>query len=539
MPYSPHEDEEDFSFLPTVDSVGQEGLDKAALWRRYKKGGPNAPTPPPVPGSVAPPLPEEPPPEPHYIAEPEPVHTQEETWAEEQLVESHHLEVDPPLHLDHGHSHASEWAEETFRMLEEEQHAEPQRQPVPAPPLPSKRNTPPVSLGKKSGPVIKIARMAPAAESKFDEPAPAEPPPLPAEPPPLPEMEPTGEDIPEVPADNADELRGAWKRAAIIAAAAHLFVALILLLVKVVPMNIIRPEIVAVAGVEEQEVPAWQRVTSQPQTSAAPSMVAPIVASGTSSVAMPQVDFSPSASELNVGTSFGSFGAGATGGAGGTISFMGNKSSGKHIVFVVDVSGSMSASSQNQSGDYITRFELLKKELVKSISQLKSGISYQVLYFSDFAWPHDEIDSNDFSALTKYEWKIRPGQSGVRIPPWKYLVAGPDTVRRSRKIIEDSNNPGGTNWGSGLLMALNGNPRPDVIFFMTDGNKSDALTWVQEVTNANSRGKRAIINTTAMMEPDAADDLADLAARNRGKFTVVLGNGQVLQGDEFFKRRGQ
>ena len=40
-----------------------------------------------------------------------------------------------------------------------------------------------------------------------------------------------------------------------------------------------------------------------------------------------------------------------------------------------------------------------------------------------------------------------------------------------------------------------------------------------------------------MMEPDAADDLADLAARNRGKFTVVLANGQVMQGADFFKRR--
>ncbi len=524
MPYSPHEDEEDFSFLPTVDSVGQEGLDKAALWRRYKKGGPNAQTPPPLP--QAPPPEEEP--QPQYIAETEPLHTPEETWAEEQLVQSHHLEVDPPLHLEHGHSHASEWAEETFRMLEEEQQSE--AQPVPLPAAPVKRSTPPVSL-RQAAPVVKITRMAPAAESEFLEESPSTA--QPAQPPPLP----TDEEVPEVPADNSDDIRGAWKRAAIIAALAHLFVAAVLLLIKVVPMNILRPEIVAVAGVEEQETPAWQRVTSQPQTSAAPSMVAPIVASGASSVAMPQVDFSPSASELNLGSSFGSFGAGTAGGAGGSVSFMGNKASGKHIVFVVDVSGSMSGTSKTASGEYISRFDLLKKELIKSISQLKSGTAYEILYFSDFAWPHDEVDTNDFAALTKYEWKIRPGQTGVRIPQWKYLVAGPDTIRRSRKIIEDSNNPGGTNWGSGLLMALNGNPRPDVIFFMTDGNKSDALTWVQEVTNANSRGKRAVIHTTAMMEPDAADDLADLAARNRGKFTVVLANGQVMQGADFFKRR--
>ena len=190
-------------------------------------------------------------------------------------------------------------------------------------------------------------------------------------------------------------------------------------------------------------------------------------------------------------------------------------------------------------GEKISRFDLLKKELVKSITQMPMGTSYQILFFSDFAWPHNEVDSRNNSALMKYRWEIDPKDyKSVKIPAFKFLQASPFTLQDSREIIERSDNPGGTNWGSGLLMALNASPKPDVIFFMTDGNRSDEMGWIDIVTAENKRRlPMTAIYTSAMQQPDAARELDTLAKRNNGRFTVVMGEGKVIKGEDFFKMK--
>lgn len=237
---------------------------------------------------------------------------------------------------------------------------------------------------------------------------------------------------------------------------------------------------------------------------------------------------------MGTGGAGGGFGAGI--GRGGKFSFVGQTAIGRRVVFVVDVSGSMSAIGQ---GERISRFDLLKKELVKSISQIPPGTAYQILFFSDFAWPHNEVDSRQSDALMKYRWEIDSKDfKKVKIPTFKYLQASPFTLQDSREIVERSDNPGGTNWGSGLLMALNASPKPDVIFFMTDGNSSDEMGWIDVVTSENKRrAPMTVIHTSAMQQPDAARELDDLARRNNGKFTVVMGEGKVIKGEDFFKMR--
>lgn len=261
--------------------------------------------------------------------------------------------------------------------------------------------------------------------------------------------------------------------------------------------------------------------------------------------APPDMDF-PDASKLigskgmSGGGGFGTAGMGKGFGSGlgfgGKISFMGNSGVGRHIVFVVDVSASMSATGDSGTGQRISRMQLLKNELVKSISRLPPNTQYQVIYFSDFAWPHNEVDSRNLAAFDKYRWNITPDKTSVRIPQYRYVVANSTNIAHSIELIKDADNPGGTNWGSGLCMALNGYPKPDIIFFMTDGVKLDAEGWVDAVSSFNLKGgKRSIIHTTAMMEPDAALELDQLAKRNGGNFTIVTAKGFTLTGDEFFK----
>ncbi len=411
--------------------------------------------------------------------------------------------------------------------------AEPEIEPV-MPKRAEPRQTPAVSLGGR------------AAEKKFT-PAPA----MPLEPAPVKAAQHLPEDLPKeetpaltdvaedpeaAPADNTRAMKEAKKRALLMTLGVHVVVALILLLMHVPMLDFNRPEIVATSAVEELENESWKKVTTAaPQTSPMAASVSPLLSTGISDIAMPAVDFSATASDLNLGTSFGSFGTGVTsGGAGGKISFLGNTATAKHVVFVVDVSGSMSA-SMNVGGSSMSRFDLLKRELNKSISALAAGTAYQVLLFSDFTWPHDTVDSNDMRALSGYEWKITATSKNVSIPRFSYLAANPSNVNKSKKIILDANNPGGTNWGSGLLMALKGSPRPEVIFFMTDGNRSDEQGWINAVSEENSRGKRTIIHTTALGTPDAAKDLAEMARRNGGKFTVVMADGKIVKGEDFLK----
>ncbi|MBL9132362.1 MAG: hypothetical protein JNG86_14250, partial [Verrucomicrobiaceae bacterium] len=88
---------------------------------------------------------------------------------------------------------------------------------------------------------------------------------------------------------------------------------------------------------------------------------------------------------MGMGGSGGGFGAGI--GKGGMFSFLGQTAFGRRVVFVVDVSASMSAAGEGGT----TRFDVLKKELAKSLSRLPHGTQYQILFFSDFAWPHNIV----------------------------------------------------------------------------------------------------------------------------------------------------
>lgn len=240
---------------------------------------------------------------------------------------------------------------------------------------------------------------------------------------------------------------------------------------------------------------------------------------------------------MGLGGSGGGFGAGI--GRGGKFSFVGQTAVGSRVVFVVDLSSSMSQPLKGD-GPRTTRFELLKKELIKAVKQIPYGTAYQILYFSDFAWPHNQVDSRNEEALEKYHWEIKAEEyKQAKIPAFKYIQATQFTLQDSVDIVQRSdNNRIYTNWGAGLLMALNANPKPDVIFFMTDGERKDEQGWIDIVTNENKRKlPMSVIHTSVMAQVDAAFEIDALAKRNNGSFTVVTDDGRVIKGEEYFKMK--
>ena len=326
--------------------------------------------------------------------------------------------------------------------------------------------------------------------------------------------------------------------------------ALLLLLLAVVAVIVPEPppsEITAYSAPDPaQESIETKKIVEQP-----PQQVAQMAASmrflsaaSASDIAMPSVEFSSTTDTVNLGTSMGSFDVGSGARGFGTISFMGNSGQGRRVVFAVDASRSMGSrggkgkAKKAAMPGAITKFELMKQELDKSLSKLPHGSEYQVLFFSAFAWPHDEVDTNIEAQWQAYRWLLRPGEEKPVIPKTKYLKATSDQIKKSRDLVKGVQMTLGTQWGPPVLMALNLRPKPDIVFFMTDGTTNNPQGWIDMINAANKQGgKRATIHTTAMMEPDAARDLASLAEANGGKFTIIQADGAVLTGEEFFKQQ--
>ena len=180
----------------------------------------------------------------------------------------------------------------------------------------------------------------------------------------------------------------------------------------------------------------------------------------------------------------------------------------------------------------------MRKELTKSLSQVIQGTKYGIVFFSRIAWEGGDkvkLDVKGGRATVtsdggkRYEWKNAGGKQGwvpsgrPQRADWK--VASQKTISESREMVKKAPLSSGTSWDKGLEMALDMSPRPQVIYFMTDGVASGASVWAREIgTKAKSHGVQ--INCIAMMEPRAHADMDELARRTGGQFTIVSKDGK-------------
>jgi len=553
---------DDFSFLPTVDSTDEEGV---------------------APGHAAPHPPE---PESHETLHEE---VAEQTAAEELVYEEEALSPEPPVfvqeamsdmpvseseqHTEHPSAEDEEFSEDRHKELELSSGAvEPPQPPMELPKLEDDVSHAPKAELPGAAPMGKQSKDLPSGElarsdeepsdktRKGDETGAAkDPKPFIAPKPP-----------PEEPLDPAEAKKQRWQKLADkiglktlgMSFGVHLFLLLIAAFIGVSQVMDNQVDFLP-GGSSAQSQAAAAELTHKIQTKKNPWLKAkPVqrkitVQTLSANIVMPEMapmdmmDFSqinnrmdlskaPSmgaSQPMGLGGAGGGFGAGI--GRGGKFSFVGQTAVGSKVVFVVDLSSSMSQPLKGD-GPRTTRFELLKKELIKAVKQIPYGTAYQILYFSDFAWPHNQVDSRNEEALEKYHWEIKPEDyKQAKIPTFKYIQATQFTLQDSVDIIQRSdNNRIYTNWGAGLLMALNANPKPDVIFFMTDGERKDEQGWIDIVTNENKKKlPMSVIHTSVMAQVDAAFEIDALAKRNNGSFTVVTDDGRVIKGEEYFKMK--
>lgn len=180
-------------------------------------------------------------------------------------------------------------------------------------------------------------------------------------------------------------------------------------------------------------------------------------------------------------------GLGGGGGGGGT-SFFGVSAKGRRFAFIVDVSASM-----GEGGKLAT----CMRELSRSLESLPDYAEFYILLFStNFIEP--------------------PMQKG-------WTRAKKSALRQTIRWLGQVEPNGGTQPRNAFLQAFSMSVRPDIVFFLTDGQVQDFTA--EECLSHNERGKKVVINTIAFGDPSSQDLLKQIARESGGLYRFVPSGG--------------
>jgi hypothetical protein len=178
----------------------------------------------------------------------------------------------------------------------------------------------------------------------------------------------------------------------------------------------------------------------------------------------------------------------ALGGA-GAASFFGVEARGSRFAYIVDVSGSMAEE----------RITALKRELVASVLSLGEQAQFTIVVYN----------SQSFS-LTESRW-------------W---TADEDAKARIRREISVLQATGGTEPMQAFQMVFAMKPRPDAVYFMTDGEFANNDEVLATIARLNDTGSRPTpIHCITLIEDGAADVMKKIAKRSRGTYRHVPAAG--------------
>lgn len=188
------------------------------------------------------------------------------------------------------------------------------------------------------------------------------------------------------------------------------------------------------------------------------------------------------------GSSAGSYGAieavGHGEAGGGGASFMGVRAKGSRFCIIADRSGSMSG----------PKLEHLKREIIETVSALRGNARFQLIFFNHDADPYPSD-----------EW-LRPKQDLESVKTW----------------VKSRTSGGSTHPTPAFEVALKLSPRPEVIFFMTDGAFGE--DEVDKINTMNRKGgAKVVIHTISFMDAAAEPLLRKIASASGGTYRHVAG----------------
>lgn len=172
---------------------------------------------------------------------------------------------------------------------------------------------------------------------------------------------------------------------------------------------------------------------------------------------------------------------GAAGGAGGKLKFMGVEGDGSRFLIIADRSDSMTGA----------KFEYLKAEILKTLGDLRPGTRFYLILFNDGAEP-----------LPGNRW-----------------LSGRAQAAEAARWVRAARSYGGTEPTPAFELAFRMNPRPDTIFFMTDGLFSPTVP--AEVARLNDGRRKVVIHTISFVDRSAESMLRQIAEQSGGKYRHV------------------
>jgi len=188
-----------------------------------------------------------------------------------------------------------------------------------------------------------------------------------------------------------------------------------------------------------------------------------------------------------IGGAAGGGGTQGIGGSGAAGSFFGISSSGERFAYIVDMSGSMTGG----------RMDRAKQEMKRSIRALPDYTKFLVVFYnSDIVEP--------------------PDQEG-----WQ--TARSTVVRRFIRWLEDLSPKGGTEPLPAFRRVFSEEERPDVIFFLTDGEITSMTP--DSIERLNTGGFKTVINTIAFGDDSSQDLLKRIAKDSGGIYRFVRSGG--------------
>lgn len=310
---------------------------------------------------------------------------------------------------------------------------------------------------------------------------------------------------------------------------AFVFLILGIILMKMEDKEI--PTIVSYSAASAQDdtlVKPVQKTTVSRKPSAPSSSMARVIASTTASpTAVPVPEFeTPEAQDFGNGEDFGDgWGDDGWGDGGGSSSFFGQKVSAERIAYVIDYSLSMK--SQN-------REKLMRDELHDSLEKMLPGKKIGLIFFAGPAWAAGGKATSKGIVEAQngktFKWK----KTGKGHSTWEHdgrkekipwISVTDAQVKKYQKIVKNTPLILGTVWDNPLNMALDMDPPPQTIYFMTDGAAAGSDVWAKDIAKrAKSMG--ITINAVAMMVPRAIKDLKHLANGTGGQMTIVHPGGK-------------
>jgi hypothetical protein len=185
------------------------------------------------------------------------------------------------------------------------------------------------------------------------------------------------------------------------------------------------------------------------------------------------------------------------GSGGGSARFFGVEAQGSRFAFVVDVSGSMGLDVEGGGG---TRLDALKVELLESIGGLLEHMHFVVVFYNQEAIP---VGSN------------------------RWFAARDRTKQELGGLIRAQPALGGTNPLPAFEMVFDLKPRPDAIYFMTDGQFGRFTQRVIDVVDRRNREGRKLtpIHCITFDNREAEDVMREIAQQSGGTYKHVGGGG--------------